>query len=63
MNDNFRAAKQTDPPADPLPPTGEQVLVQGKGFRCLAFRDKDGKWRDVFHQTGLQGIVRVIKPD
>jgi len=39
------------------------VLVQAEGFRCLAFRDKDGKWRDTFHQGELQGTIRVVKFD
>jgi hypothetical protein len=40
---------------------GEQVLVQAEGFRCLAFRDKDGKWRNAFSRDELQGTIRVIE--
>ena len=46
-----------------LPPIGETVLVQGEGFRCLAYRDKDGKWKDYFHGTELRGSVRVLKAE
>ena len=42
---------------------GEQVLVQAEGFRCLAFRDKDGKWRDAFSRDELDGAIQVIKFD
>lgn len=43
-----------------LPPIEQQVMVQGEGFRCLAYRDKDGKWRDVFRQSELKGRIRVL---
>jgi hypothetical protein len=57
MNDHLRASK----PDDLLPAMGEQVLVQAEGFRCLAFRDKDGKWRNAFSRDELPGTIRVIK--
>jgi hypothetical protein len=60
MNDDSQASKPDGRKDDPLPPTGEVVLVQADGFRCLAFRDKDGKWRGAFHQEELLGDVRVI---
>jgi len=62
MHDDLQAPKPNDPP-NHLPPIGEQVLVQAEGFRCLAFRDKDGKWRNVFGRDELPGIIRVIKFD
>jgi hypothetical protein len=61
MNDNLPTSNQNDQKDDPLPAIGEQVLVQAEGFRCLAFRDKDGKWRYTFHQGELQGTIRVVK--
>jgi hypothetical protein len=63
MSDHAQASKPGDPPDDLLPPIGEQVLIQAEGFRCLAFRDKDGKWRNVFGRGELPGIIRVIKFD
>jgi hypothetical protein len=63
MNDNVRASKPNDPLDDPLPAIGEKVLVQAEGFRCLAFRDKDGKWRNAFSGDELPGTIRVIKSD
>jgi hypothetical protein len=63
MSDNIRASKPNDPPDDPLPAIGEQVLVQVEGLRCLAFRDKDGKWRNAFSRDELSDTIRVIKSD
>jgi hypothetical protein len=63
MNDYLRASKQNGPQHDPLPPIGEQGPVQTEGFRCLAFRDKDGKWRNTFSWGELPGTIRVIKFD
>jgi hypothetical protein len=63
MNDNILSSKPNDPLDDPLPAIGEQVLVQAEGFRCLAFRDKDGKWRNAFSRDELPGTIRVIKSD
>jgi hypothetical protein len=62
MTDKLRASNQNDQPDDPLPPIGERVLVQTEHFRCLAFRDKDGKWKDAYHGNELAGTVRVEKP-
>jgi hypothetical protein len=42
---------------DHLPPIGIPVLVQCDGFRCMAFRDKDGKWRDYFYKDQLPEII------
>jgi len=44
-----------------LPPVGEVVLVQCENFRCLAFRDKYGKWRSPFSKMELNGMVQVIE--
>jgi len=45
----------------PAPPVGEVVLVQCEKFRCLAFRDKHGKWRSPFSKMELNNVVGVIK--
>jgi len=37
------------------------VLVQCEHFRCLAFRDKHGKWRSPFSKMELPNVVRVIE--
>jgi hypothetical protein len=43
-----------------LPPAGEIALVQGEGFRCMAYRDKEGKWRDYIRRMELPGKITVI---
>jgi len=45
----------------PGPPVGEVVLVQCEKFRCLAFRDQQGKWRSPFSKMELHNVVGVIK--
>jgi hypothetical protein len=35
--------------------------VQCKHFRCLAFRDKHGKWRSPFSKMELHNVVHVIQ--
>jgi len=43
-----------------LPPVDEVVLVQCEKFRCLAFRDKYGKWRSPFSKMELNGVIQII---
>jgi hypothetical protein len=38
------------------------VCVQTEGFRCLAYRDEKGKWRNYYGGAELKGTVRVIAP-
>jgi hypothetical protein len=46
--------------AEVLPPVGRTVLVQCKGFRCLAYRDSAGKWRDAQRKNELSNVIKVI---
>ena len=49
---------------DNLPPEPNEVmLVQCERFRCLAFRDRQGKWRSPFSKTELPRVVHVIEPN
>ncbi len=32
-----------------LPAIGLPVQVQCDGFKCMAFRDREGRWVDLFH--------------
>jgi hypothetical protein len=41
--------------------TGEQVLVQCEGYRCLAFRDRQGKWRSAPGGQELPKVLRVLQ--
>ena len=36
-------------------------MVQGIGFRCAAYRDQDGKWRDAFNHEELFGPVQILE--
>jgi hypothetical protein len=45
-----------------LPPIGAHALVRCPGFRCLAYRDADGNWRDSHHGDILSDVIEVI-PD
>jgi len=47
--------------AGSLPPVDEMVLVECEHFRCLAIRDKQGKWRSPFSKMELPNVVRVIQ--
>lgn len=38
----------------------EFFMVQGNGFRCMAYRNSDGKWRGAFDGEELPGAVRVL---
>jgi hypothetical protein len=38
----------------------EFFMVQGSGFRCMAYRNQDGKWRGAFDNEELPGAIRVL---
>jgi hypothetical protein len=38
----------------------EFFMVQGIGFKCMAYRDFDGRWRGAFNNKILPGMVRVL---
>ncbi len=46
-----------------LPPLGKPVLVRRAHCRCIAFRDRDGKWKDYFHRDELADVLEVIPFD
>jgi hypothetical protein len=39
---------------------GQPFIVQCVGFRCMAYRDSSGKWRDYFNDDEIPGEVDVI---
>ena len=39
----------------------EFFMVQGAGFRCMAYRHRDGKWHGAFDNEELPGAVRVLE--
>jgi len=46
----------------PLPRAGMPVQVQCSGFKCMAYLDKEGKWRDLFSRELLARVLGVV-PD
>jgi hypothetical protein len=38
----------------------EFFMVQGSGFRCMAYRNQNGKWRGAFDDEELPGAIRVL---
>jgi hypothetical protein len=48
-------------PRDASPFINEFFMVQGTGFRCMAYRNGDGKWRGAFDNEELPGKVRVLE--
>lgn len=39
----------------------EFFMVQGRNFRCMAYRNHDGKWRGAFDHEELPGAIRVLE--
>ena len=46
-----------------LPPPGQPVLVRCPHCRCMAFRDREGKWRDYFYRDELSEVLEIIPFD
>jgi len=44
----------------PLPPAGQRVVVQCEGYRCLAYRDREGKWRSAQSDAELTKVLRIL---
>jgi hypothetical protein len=43
-----------------LPPVGLNVWVQCEGYRCLAYRTKDGKWMTAIGHKEVKNVIRVV---
>ena len=43
------------------PFTLEFFMVQGSGFRCMAYRNRDGKWHGALDHEELPGAIRVLE--
>jgi hypothetical protein len=52
--------KPSEPFYGPLPRPGMPVQVQCIGFKCMAYRDDDGKWMDFFTRKFLPGVLGVV---
>ena len=43
-----------------LPPVGLNVWVQCEGYRCLAYRTKEGKWMTAIGNKEVKDVIRVV---
>lgn len=43
-----------------LPAFGLPVLVQCDGFRCMAYRDREGRWVDLFSCEFMPRVLGVV---
>ncbi len=59
----FPVVKQdsTEQKENDLPPVGQEVLVQCSSFKCMAYRDSEGKWRDAFDGRELPKVIQIIE--
>jgi hypothetical protein len=57
---NHEAIANDATPQSSSPFIHEFFLVQGNYFRCMAYRNDDGKWRGAFNNEVLSGPVRVL---
>lgn len=39
----------------------EFFVVQGTGFRCVAYCDTEGRWRNAFNNEELFGEIRILE--
>ena len=46
-----------------LPPVGLNVWVQCEGYRCPAYRTKDGKWMTAIGNKEVKDVIRVLPFD
>ena len=48
-------------PTEESPFLAEFFMVEGPGYRCMAYNDSEGRWRKAFNHTLLPGQIRVIE--
>lgn len=48
-------------PADKAPFLIEFFMVQGTGFRCMAYCDEDANWHDAFTNEVLSGDIQILE--
>jgi hypothetical protein len=57
----FESATPVNRPVEPTPFLTEFFMVQGPGFRCMAYCDHDGKWRNAFNNEELYGEISILE--
>ncbi len=58
MQDKTQVSKNHEYGA--LPVLGVPVQVQCDGFKCMAFRDREGRWVDLFSRKLLPRVFGVV---
>ena len=63
LADNFIFVQEdsTQEKENILPPVGQKVLVQCRSFRCLAYRDENGRWRRAFGTKELPEVLQIVR--
>jgi hypothetical protein len=61
MHDKHPESAKGDEKYGPLPRLGLPVQVQCEGFKCMAYRDKNGKWIDFFTHESLSRVLGVVR--
>ena len=49
------------PQTDSSPSLIEFFVVQGIGFRCVAYRDAQGRWHNAFTNEPLFGDIQILE--
>jgi hypothetical protein len=44
----------------PLPAPGVPVQVQCLGYKCMAYRDREGRWVDFFSREFVPRVLGVV---
>ena len=64
LSTNFIPKKDTEPAAKEQNTSSpfliEFFMVQCAGLMCMAYRNREGKWRGAFDNRELPGIVQVL---
>jgi hypothetical protein len=60
MTTQIEPASAVQPPAEG-PFLVEFFMVEGVGFRCMAYCDPDGKWRNAINDGELPGDIRLVE--
>lgn len=50
-----------EPPAEAAPFLIEFFMVQGPGYRCVAYCDQQGRWRNAFNNEELFGDIQILE--
>jgi len=58
MQENVQQYKKTK--YGSLPVLGLPVQVQCEGFKCMAYRDREGRWVDLFSREFVPRVLGVV---